>query len=79
MSESLFASESLSRVHLKKSDHKLESFLGETGHVSFLKSLWFRYFGELEANEAWILIEKLLLVWGQLAEDFLNAEKLINF
>ena len=62
MSESLFASESLSWVHLEESDHKLESFLGETGHVSFLKSLWFRNFGELEANEAWILIETFHLL-----------------
>ena len=58
----------------------------ETPSVSELLSsiggsigLWLGLGGELQADEARVLVEKLLLVWCQLAKDLLNAEKLVNF
>lgn len=57
MSESLLASEPLRRVHFEKADHELQSFLRQTRHVSFLKSLRLSDLRELEAYKSWVLVE----------------------
>ena len=71
--------ESLLGVEREHSLAALQGFRSHFAHVPTLQSLRLRLRWELEADEARILIEKLLLVGCQFAQNFLDAEKLINF
>ena len=79
LSKRVNRSETILRVQSEHALKALDGFRSHLAHISALKRLWLGLGGELQADEARVLVEKLLLVWCQLAKDLLNAEKLVNF
>jgi hypothetical protein len=78
LSQGVHCRETLNWVEHEQAFEALDGLWGHLAHVAALERLWGRLGGELEADETWVLIEKLLLVRGELAEDLLNAEKLVD-
>ena len=71
--------EALLWVQCQHSFEALNGLRCHLAHIPSLQRLWLGLGWELQTHKPRILIKKLLLVRCQLAKDFLNAEKLVNF
>ena len=77
--EALDSGEALLRIQSKHAFQTVERILGHLVEIASFESLRLADVGELEAHKTRILIEKFLLLGGQFAENFLDAEKLVDF
>lgn len=57
----------------------MERLGGHLVEVASLEGLWLGNVGKLETDKARILIEQLLLLGSQFAQNFLDAKQLVDF
>ena len=77
--ESFNCGQSLLRIEREHTLAALQGFRSHFAHVPTLQSLRLGLRWELKTDEARILIEKLLLMGCEFAQDLLDAEQLVNF
>lgn len=75
----LLASHAFRRIHFQQSTHEAECLLRQTTQVAFLQRLRLGNVRELEAVEARVLAEALLLIVRERSEHLLNKIQLVHF
>lgn len=79
MIQSLFSSQSLSRLHFQQSFDESQTFLIDFAKIFFIDGIQILYFWEFHSEKSLILYEALMQLCRQWSKCFLNEEKLIEF